>query len=113
MGTVYIATYEDRAKVEAAMVAGDEDSAHDVAQRLDCQVSERFPSLDAAVAWANERVTSQATFYGLVTVDECRPVQKSDRCRYCTCGGLQLIRYHNVSGDGIDDTCSADETCLD
>lgn len=105
----YVAFYEDFAKVQAA--TNDEESYHDLAQSGECRTARRFTKLDKAVAWASKMVDDGLTVYGVAEVREIEPVER--RCRYCICGGRQLVRRHIVSETGIDETEEAESECCD
>lgn len=105
----YVALYEDFKKVEA--LTDDEESYHDLAQSPQGRTAKRFDTLDAAVAWASKVVDDALTVYGCAEVREIAPVER--RCRYCICGGRQLVRRHIVSEAGIDETEEAESECHD
>lgn len=105
----YIALYEDFAKVQA--LTDDEESYHDFAQSSQGRTSKRFASLDEAIAWASKAVDDCLTVYGCGEVREIEAVTR--RCRYCTCGGRQLVRRHIVSEAGVDETHEEETECCD
>lgn len=105
----YVALYEDFAKVQA--ITDDEEAYHDIAQSPRGRTSKHFDTLDAAVAWVSKAVNDYLTVYGCGEVREIEPVRR--RCRYCVCGGRQLVRRHIVSETGIDQTEEQESECCD
>jgi hypothetical protein len=110
--TVFFAFYEDRAKVNAAVDAeGNEESAHDIADRRECRERKEFAKLDDAVEWARKAVADEKTFYGQAEVQEYLVLPRSQWCKHCVCRGDKQVRYHIVDETGILESHDNDDTC--
>ena len=78
------------------------------AENLDDHKS--FKTLDEAIAFAAE-IAAGRDIFGEASVYEIEKVGR--RCRYCTCGGQQIVREHRVSAEGVDHTETCNSECCD
>lgn len=114
---VYLAYYENAAKVEAAAKASgftgqDGESWHDFVQAEadKFRVAKQFPALNAAAEWLKAEVAASKSVYGQGTIVLQKPVTR--KCSACTCGGTQQVHEYIVDDTGIVEDHSIDSECL-
>lgn len=118
MTTEFVAFYEDFTKVEAAAKARgleDGESFHDFVevQQDRFRAAKKFTTLREAVSWLRAEVKAYKTVYGAGDVRLIEVVERSNRCRYCTCNGRRATEKWIVTDDGIEQHDMLDSPCLD
>jgi hypothetical protein len=113
----YLAYYEDAVKVEvAAKAAGftgnDGESWYDVVEagNYEFRTVKMFKELMTAEAWLRGEIAAVKSVYGCGTIIEQQPV--AQRCRYCTCRGVEHLREYTVDDEGIVDDYALESMCL-
>jgi hypothetical protein len=114
--TVFLAFYEDAAKVETAAKArgftGEKgESWHDFVEAGHdrFRTVKQFGDLAKAVKWLQDRIVARATVFGAGSIIEQVPVTR--RCSVCTCRGVRELREYTVDDEGIADERDLEPWC--